>query len=87
MTRRAITGMILFVCLVLTASTAFAYLPLCTSTSPYGQVCSQGGEVKTSCGDGTFLSGRVSNAERLEDGCFSLSKAKGSTKTTSGRTR
>lgn len=43
----------------------------CNSNMSRGTVCSIGTEVKTACGGGVYLDGRVSNAGQLEDACFS----------------
>ena len=63
---------------LLTASAAFAALPICSDSTPRGAVCQASptdGTVRTSCGGGVFLPGRVTNAGNLEDGCFNASRA------------
>ena len=57
-------------------ASAFAGLPVCGDGDAKGKVCAQGGKVKTACGDGNYLDGRVSNAGTLDDRCFTAAGSK-----------
>lgn len=62
--------------LIFIASAFAVPLPACADGDTRGTVCADGTDVKTSCGNGKYLDGRVSNAGKLDDGCFAASKAR-----------
>ena len=77
MKQRTLISLFVFATFALIASVAVAALPVCSSSSPRGQVCASGTTVKTSCGNGTFLTGAVRNAGQIDDGCFALQSSVG----------
>ena len=62
--------------LIFIASAFAGPLPACAKGDERGTVCSKGTDVKTSCGNGKYLDGRVSNAGRLGLFCGLMTKAR-----------